>query len=240
MVVSFEVIEHLFEDQIERFFSNIKTVLKPSGLLILSTPYISDPSFVGKPDARGHHVAFDFIRLQMEISKWFINCLSFIQAPHAASVKPRTVFDCHNILPIIKFKANRSVKAKDSITLICVASDSQIPFEIDLSENIDVRMYSDDDLSFFENPRIDICQIFLENRPEALYSTFTLMSGEPKIFILEAVVLNPTAPKPSVFFLHKIPEPIGQWLSDRLIQTAIKAFGEFGDMFGNTLRDIFW
>lgn len=72
VVISFETIEHLNERDREKFYNEIKRVLKNDGLIIFSTPNINITSpFRKKPLNEFHAIEFTDKQLRDELGKYF-------------------------------------------------------------------------------------------------------------------------------------------------------------------------
>ena len=128
VVVSFETIEHIFEQ--EEFLHEIKRVLKPSGLLIISSPNRAEYS-----DRRGYQNEFHvkeldraelaaLIEVRFRHTRWFSQRNAFVSliAPDAAGNYPVSA-DVGETLTISKDKPDAIAIPRDALYFLVVATN---------------------------------------------------------------------------------------------------------------------
>lgn len=124
VVVSFETIEH--HNQHHEMMQEIKRVLKPNGVLIISTP--DKKNYSDKPQAvNPHHVKELYIdEFKTLIKKYFVNTDFFYQKIFTGSI----IKNENTKNDIVEFTGNyEGINQKsdfEPIYILCIASDAQI------------------------------------------------------------------------------------------------------------------
>ncbi|MDQ3075852.1 MAG: methyltransferase domain-containing protein [bacterium] len=124
VVVSFETIEHIKD--YEKFMSEIKRVLKPDGVLILSTP--NDLEY---PEGNHFHIhEFTPKELQKLTDKYF----SYSKAYYQGTWLYNAILDEKTLALETEFDINTlqlaPIKVKQSVYLYLICSDKRIPVQI--------------------------------------------------------------------------------------------------------------
>ncbi|ATG90446.1 class I SAM-dependent methyltransferase [Methylomonas koyamae] len=126
LVVSFETLEH--HDRHEEMYAEIKRVLRPNGILIISTP---DKHFFS--DITEHRNAYHVKELYFDEfeslnNRYFLNTLMFSQKLHYGSliIPHSTSNGCFSILSGDHSKIQLCNSISEPTYHICIASDNQI------------------------------------------------------------------------------------------------------------------
>lgn len=70
-IVSFDVIEHIYEEHIDQFWCAIKNRLLPQGIAIIGTPSLISQDFASEVSKKGHVNIYSHERLECEIKNHF-------------------------------------------------------------------------------------------------------------------------------------------------------------------------
>jgi 2-polyprenyl-3-methyl-5-hydroxy-6-metoxy-1,4-benzoquinol methylase len=70
-VVSFDVIEHIYPENEQKFFNSITLHLKPFGVCIIGTPNLTADCYASKVAKKGHVNMYDWERLYQTIERYF-------------------------------------------------------------------------------------------------------------------------------------------------------------------------
>ena len=76
-IVSFDVIEHIYPEHVEGFFSAIKARLKPEGICFIGTPSLISQQFASEVSKKGHVNVYAPERLQAEMERHFTFAFQF-------------------------------------------------------------------------------------------------------------------------------------------------------------------
>ena len=76
-IYSLDVIEHIKRSQCSKFINNIKSSIKPRGILIIGCPSQSSQKYASKYSKKFHVNCFDKDKLQKYLSGFFKNVFTF-------------------------------------------------------------------------------------------------------------------------------------------------------------------
>lgn len=76
-VISFDVIEHIYPENVPQFWAGIASNLKPEGLVVIGTPSLISQQFASEISKKGHVNVYTGERLEEEMKKYFTHVFMF-------------------------------------------------------------------------------------------------------------------------------------------------------------------
>lgn len=149
VVVSFETLEHTYEQDI--MFKEIKRVMRPDGLLIISTPEKSNYEDINKEKNHYHVKELYFKDFEQLVKNHYKNyCFLFQKTIYGTIVVPQAV----HIEKFSEYKGNFNyLNSTNSLSVpvfnICLAADTKIP-KINVSF-FDAKEYYDQSIIELQN-----------------------------------------------------------------------------------------